>query len=511
MKSIIPRTTRRSIVLFSALLAGPLFFAWPAKASTGTNGIPNILLHTFARDIARMVYEWDPVDGRSRRQREQALCKFMYEGYRSSAWIPQSSFDNNRILQLVIGNADAIVGRRIGLVLWPQNQTARAYGMAPNPAPDKALSWTLNCVGCHMTEINGVAYFGGGSKVLDEKILAETVEAITSAAARQLIVGNTADADLAGRAHEILKRHHHGRFDSLTRGRSTAFPASHVELYLRAHGGIMPTSAEVGRGDVKTPPLWHTTAKLPFGRWYCDGSFRGQFPLMASSMELALDHSFDGLVNTVLPTIKDDFEKVLKYIRPPRYPYAIDFALARKGKDLFYSDKVACYGCHGVYDGKGGVQWTGVHVDVGTDPARRQLVSAGFIAAFEHSPLAAEGNLIKSTGYAATPLTGVWANYPYLHNGSVPTLFHLLGPQSERPIVFSVWAARNFDPVRVGQVLFSDGNKDYDQAELLHRFGKDRDWFNVDRDGCDNRGHDFWSRIETDENRQALIEYLKTI
>ena len=39
----------------------------------------------------------------------------------------------------------------------------------------------------------------------------------------------------------------------------------------------------------------------------------------------------------------------------------------------------------------------------------------------------------RSHAYAATPLTGVWANYPYLHNGSVPTLYHLLGPVSERP------------------------------------------------------------------------------
>ena len=41
-----------------------------------------------------------------------------------------------------------------------------------------------------------------------------------------------------------------------------------------------------------------------------------------------------------------------------------------------------------------------------------------------------------SEGYAATPLTGVWANFPYLHNGSVPTLHDLLGPASERPKIF---------------------------------------------------------------------------
>ena len=63
---------------------------------------------------------------------------------------------------------------------------------------------------------------------------------------------------------------------------------------------------------------------------------------------------------------------------------------------------------------------------------------------------------MKSDGYAATPLTGVWANYPYLHNGSVPTLSHLLGPVSERPAIFHVMAAGRFDRALVGQALYLD-------------------------------------------------------
>jgi hypothetical protein len=48
-------------------------------------------------------------------------------------------------------------------------------------------------------------------------------------------------------------------------------------------------------------------------------------------------------------------------------------------------------------------------------------------------------------------------------------------------------------------------------VELLRRFGDDRNWFSVERPGSANRGHDFWSRIRTDANRRALIEYLKTL
>jgi hypothetical protein len=274
----------------------------------------------------------------------------------------------------------------------------------------------------------------------------------------------------------------------------------------------MPRVDEVGRGDVKTPPLWHTAAKIQSGRWYTDGSFHGRVPMMASSMELEKDRPFDALVQTVIPTIKQEFDAVISHLRPPPYPYPIDRELAERGRQLFYSKELRCSRCHGEYDGQGNVRWPGVHTDVDTDRSRRDVVSEGFINAFNASPLAAEGSLETSEGYAATPLTGVWANYPYLHNGSVPTLHHLLGPVSERPKIFSVMAARHFDRERVGQVLYPNpADRAIGDLQLLQRFGNDRDWFNTAREGCGNGGHDMWSRIRTDENRRALIEYLKTL
>jgi hypothetical protein len=274
----------------------------------------------------------------------------------------------------------------------------------------------------------------------------------------------------------------------------------------------MPSVAEVGRGDVKTPPLWHTAAKMPRQRWYSDGSFRGRFPLMASSMELKKDRSFDALIQFVVPTIKEEFTSVISHLRPPRYPYDIDRPLAARGRQLFYSTEVGCYRCHGDYDGQGNVDWPGVHPPVGTDRARLDVVSGQFVEAFNRSPLASDGALIKSRGYAATPLTGVWANYPYLHNGSVPTLHDLLGPAAERPRMFEVMAARTLDRERAGQPLYRDARHGrLSAAELVRRFGDDRNWFNVARPGCSNAGHDFWAQIRTDDNRRALIEYLKTL
>lgn len=65
-----------------------------------------------------------------------------------------------------------------------------------------------------------------------------------------------------------------------------------------------------------------------------------------------------------------------------------------------------------------------------------------------------------------------------------------LRPDSER--------YRNPDDARLGE------------AELLSRHGDDRDWFNTERPGSSNAGHDVWERIGSDENRRALIEFLKT-
>jgi mono/diheme cytochrome c family protein len=498
---------RAAIALVTAVFAA----SWWTRAST----VPltrDALASSFDADMRHVVYAWDSADPRPESVRKQALFDFIYETYDASAWIPQSLFDSNIVTQAVVGDVDTIVRDKVGLVLWRDNARVKAFGMAPDTDGRESLRWTVNCLVCHTADIDGVTYFGAGTKTFDELWLGEALKKLTSDPWRRLVPSGSADAALIADANRILNSHHHDKIDSLTRARSTAFAASHVELYMRPHDGRMPAVEDVGRGDVKTPPLWHTAAKMPVGRWYTDGSFHGPFPLMASSMELEKDRSFDALVNIVVPRIKDGFDSVVQYLRPPPYPYEIDRALAERGRQLFYSQEVGCFACHGVYDGRGHVDWPGVHTDVGTDRGRLEVVSAGFIDAFVHSPLAAEGQLRTSEGYAATPLTGVWADFPYLHNGSVPTLYHLLGPASERPRIFQVTAARSFDRARVGQRLTIDpADAALAPDELIRRYGANRDWFNTMRSGSANTGHDFWARIRTDANRRALIEYLKTL
>jgi hypothetical protein len=93
----------------------------------------------------------------------------------------------------------------------------------------------------------------------------------------------------------------------------------------------------------------------------------------------------------------------------------------------------------------------------------------------------------------------------------VPTVWHLLGPVNERPRIFCVQAARRLDQKRLGQRLTSADEADVKEEGLIERHRKSRDWFYVERPGCGNRGHDYWAIIRTDDNRRALIEYLKTL
>ena len=401
---------------------------------------------------------------------------------------------------------NTIIRDRVGLVSWP-NRHVPTYGMAPATDPNQPLMWTVNCVIRHTAEIDGVAYFGAGTKIFDDLVLGEALKSLTSPAGRRLLTRSSAADDLAARANDILTRHHHDRIDSLTRARSTAFAASHVELYMRPHGGRMPANDEVGRGDVKVPPLWHTAAKAQAGRWRRTEAFA------ASSRSWRRRWSWRKIDRSrrsrrLSSRQSKEFETVVRH--PGRRAIRMRSIERWRPKAGRSSTRKSAAHAVGVYDGRGNVVWPGRHEDVGTDRGRLDVVNAAFVEAFGRARRLARppDTQRRIRGYAAP----VWANYPYLHNGSVPTLHHLLGPASERPKIFNVMAARRFDRQRVGQPLYPDERSVWlDEAALIGRYGERRDWFNASREGCDNSGHDVWRRIRTDARRRALIEYLKTL
>jgi hypothetical protein len=104
--------------------------------------------------------------------------------------------------------------------------------------------------------------------------------------------------------------------------------------------------------------------------------------------------------------------------------------------------------------------------------------------------------------YKARSLNGIWATAPYLHNGSVPTLYDLLlpkrGPKDPangeyRPDKFQV-GSREFDPDKVG--LISSGYSGF-TFDTSHR-------------GNSNAGHAYGTGLDK-EDRLDLLEYLKSL
>ena len=189
---------------------------------------------------------------------------------------------------------------------------------------------------------------------------------------------------------------------------------------------------------------------------------------------------------------------------------AVDQAKAKAGEKIFND---TCRDCHQNH--------LYTLTDIGTDPQRAnsfgQPVAGGApfpaaikpildglkarafaddeIPAADQATMDANPVIWRAPGqYLARPLTGVWATAPYLHNGSVPTLWHLLHP-SQRPSKF-IAGNREYDPARLG--YSADGNG----------------WtFDTSQPGNSNIGHagDRYGTNLTEDQKASLLEYLKTI
>ena len=100
--------------------------------------------------------------------------------------------------------------------------------------------------------------------------------------------------------------------------------------------------------------------------------------------------------------------------------------------------------------------------------------------------------------YIAPPLDGVWATAPYFHNGSVPKLSMVID-SSTRPTYWRrPFDSRAYDLKDPGwRHTTPDGPVDTNTYDTTQR-------------GYGNQGHTFGDDL-TDEERRALLEYLKTL
>ena len=227
-------------------------------------------------------------------------------------------------------------------------------------------------------------------------------------------------------------------------------------------------------------------------------------------------------------------EELLENLPAPVYPFAVDMKQAEKGESLYQQH---CAGCHRPHNGT-------VYKTMGTDNGRAQVASEsitangrqGFTALcsperaidmpqgtakpcaeFEGVSLVGKAEFAMMDpalhdGYNALPLGGVWAHAPYLHNGSVPTIYHLLMP-NERPTVF-MKSRLDYDQALLG---FSWEMTNGAEKVVEEGYPYDTNAINA----FSNAGHDEditigetiykldWSDDES--GAMAIIEYMKTL
>jgi mono/diheme cytochrome c family protein len=258
-------------------------------------------------------------------------------------------------------------------------------------------------------------------------------------------------------------------------------------------------SPPVTHHDMDAPPLWNVRKKSML---YIDGHIeKGHRPLV--QFMLTTNNAAAAITGR-----ERKFADVLAWIEslePPAWPWETDAALAARGEAAFNAH---CASCHGTYGERETYPEKTVPIEVvGTDPLRltaltlpdRRKLKDGWISDYGR-----ERVVVDPEGYVAPPLDGVWASGPYFHNGSVPTLWHVLHP-NERP---AVWKRTEdgYDRDRVGLEVETFTAIPPQADTPIDR----RTYFETALPGKSAAGHDFPDAL-TDDEKRAVLEYLKTL
>lgn len=269
----------------------------------------------------------------------------------------------------------------------------------------------------------------------------------------------------------------------------------------------------------KVPALWGIQTKREVGM-FTDGGGDGSALGWTVGPEIMWGQKADVISSAKYTNKIHQTEAMLDAFLPPPYPFAINGSLAKMGADVF---KHTCSGCHGNYDRD--AQGLPIYEApkliplsvVQTDPHRSELfANEAFWDAAKNSSfrnLIRKGPHYQEIGpsYFAPKLWGIWARFPYLHNASVPTLWHMLHPD-QRPKIFSLRNAGEryrFDEEKVGLTTHEQDTLDYKVISV--RADMDSTViYSTSLEGQSSEGHPFGSDLSEDDKR-ALIEFLKTL
>ena len=377
-----------------------------------------------------------------------------------------------------------------------------AHGLSPRPNdPTKPLQYVvnskqqyvMNCFACHGGSLYGTSYPGAPNSTYALESPTEQVRKAKIKLGKPL-----AHMDLGSMVMPL----------GTTNGTSNAVMFGVALMNFRDADLNVQTNripAPMNHHDMDAPPWWHFYRK---SHLYIDGfAEKGHKGLM--QFMLVRQNGPDKFRYW-----EKDFREVYRFLeelRPPKFPLAVDAEKASRGKVVF---EKTCASCHGTYQpsessnrniGKYPEQVVDID-DVKTDRVRFDSLSPKHRDAYGKSWFADYGK--QSTynevaGYVAPPLDGIWASAPYLHNGSVPTLWHLLHPQ-QRP---KVWRriAQSMDEEAIGLVVES-----LDEVPKKLSNAERRWYFDTSLEGKSAQGHDYPDEL-TEDQKSDLLEYLKTL
>jgi mono/diheme cytochrome c family protein len=196
----------------------------------------------------------------------------------------------------------------------------------------------------------------------------------------------------------------------------------------------------------------------------------------------------------------------------PVFPGPIDEPKAQRGAGLFADH---CSSCHGQYvetEGRPQLQrYPNKLVPmarIGTDPGRARAVTTEAVWHMQRSVLGDDLRPKAHDGYVAPSLSGIWATAPYLHNGSVPTLWHMMRPES-RPRRFQV-GGHALDYRTVGIAGQPDARQDWHYPDGYRPWSTPQ-WLDTREAGNGNGGHERPFDELTEPQKDDLLEYLKRL
>jgi len=247
---------------------------------------------------------------------------------------------------------------------------------------------------------------------------------------------------------------------------------------------------DVSVGTADLPSLWNQAMRE--GMWL---HWDGNNNLVTERNKSAAIGAGCSEASLDLPSMKR-VEDWIWTLEPPKFPRdKIRSERVPAGEKIY---KRECAECHE----KGGKQigQTIPIKEIGTDPERLQSFTPELAVKMNTLGTGRPWKFThfrKTDGYAAMPLDGIWLRAPYLHNGSVPTLRHLLEPVDRRPAVF----IRGYDLCDYTNVGFVWDGPEASRAGFR---------YDTSQKGNSRDGHLYGTNLTATE-KEALLEYLKIL